>query len=275
MVKSRNRFPKEGEFIVGRIADIQQQYVYVDLLDYEGLPSEEYARGMIHISEISSRWIKNIRNHVRIGQKIVLRVMRVDENKGHVDLSLRRTNAAQRKNRMKEWKYALKFENLLQFLADEFDDMDLDQAYEKIGFPVLAFFNDNYQETIEELKENGEEILSNLTEEVKQEVRKKFLEIIDENVEISTVNIIGKIKLRFNSNNGIELIKDILSRAESIIDDKKETRDLNISYIAAPMYRIEVVSKNYLDAENILSDATELIEDEAAKYNGEFEFIRE
>jgi translation initiation factor 2 subunit 1 len=274
MVKSRTRFPQEGDFIVGRISDIQQQYVYVDLLDYKGLPSEKNARGMIHISEISSRWIKNIRNHVRIGQKIVLRVMRVDESKGHVDLSLRRTNAAQRKNRMKEWKYALKFENLLQFLADNFDDMDLDKAYEEIGFPVLAFFNDNYQETIEELKENGEEILGNLPE-VDQEVKDKFLEIIDENVEISTVNIIGKIKLKFNKEDGIDLIKDILTKAKSVIDDKKDTRDIKISYIAAPMYRMEIISKNYLDAENILSDAIELIEDHAKQYNGEFEFIRE
>ncbi|MEJ2249536.1 MAG: S1 RNA-binding domain-containing protein [Candidatus Lokiarchaeota archaeon] len=274
MVKSRNQFPREGEFIIGRISDIQQQYVYVDLLDYEGLSSEKNARGMIHISEVSSRWIKNIRNHVRIGQKIVLRVVRVDPQKGHVDLSLRRTNAAQRKNRMKEWKYALKFENLLHFLADEFDDLDLDKAYELIGFPVLGYFNDNYQETIEELKENGTEILNNLTD-VRKEIKDKFLEIVDENVEISTVNIIGKIRLKFSNHNGVDLIKEILTKAKATIGEQKETRNLNISYIAAPMYRVEITSKDYLDAENILSDALEFIEEETVKHKGEFEFIRE
>jgi translation initiation factor 2 subunit 1 len=274
MPKSRNAFPKEGDFVVARVSDIQNQYVYVDILDYEGLPYEKHARGMVHISEISSRWVKNIRNHLQEGQKVVLRVVRVNPQKGHVDLSLRRTNSAQRKNKMKEWKYAVKLENLLQFLADEFDDLTLDEAYEKIGFPVLEYFNDNYQETVESLKEKGREILNNLTD-VSDDVKDSLLKIVDENVEISIVNITGKIKLRFTQENGVELIKEALHRAQNVIDKPKDTRRLEISYIAAPFYRLEVISKDYLEAENILSDLINVIQEKAEQYNGEFEFIRE
>ncbi|KKK83062.1 hypothetical protein LCGC14_2797170, partial [marine sediment metagenome] len=106
MVKSRTNFPREGEFLVCKVTEVERQYVYVDLIDYKGLPSEDSAKGMIHISEISSRWIKNIRSFVRIGQRLVLRVLRVDKEKGHIDLSLRRVNSAQKDIRMKEWKYA-------------------------------------------------------------------------------------------------------------------------------------------------------------------------
>ena len=271
MVRSRNKFPSEGEFIVGKVVDIQDQYVYVELIDYDGLESENHARGMIHISEISSRWIKNIRNYVRIGQRVVLRVLRVDPVKGHVDLSLRKVNSAQKENRMKQWKYALKYENLLQFLTDE-TDLTLDQAYDLIGWPVLDQF-DNYQETVEELKENGEEIMNELTN-VSEEHKELFLKIIDENVKISTVEITGRIKLSFNSGNGIDLIKEFLIKAKSIIQPK-ETRHLSIHYIGAPYYRVEVISKDYLDAENILSDALEIIETNVAKNNGTFEFIRD
>jgi translation initiation factor 2 alpha subunit (eIF-2alpha) len=35
------------------------------------------------------------------------------------------------------------------------------------------------------------------------------------------------------------------------------------------------VSKDYLDAENILSDALEVIEQRVNKYQGTFEFIRD
>ncbi|MFX1259709.1 MAG: translation initiation factor IF-2 subunit alpha [Promethearchaeota archaeon] len=272
MVRSRTKFPKEGEFIVGKVSDIQNQYVYVDLIDYKGLDTEEMARGMIHISEISSRWIKNIRNFVRVGQRIVLRVLRVDEIKGHVDLSLRRVNSAQKEVRMKEWKYALKYENLLQFLIDG-SDLSLDDAYEKIGFPILENFN-SYQEAIEELKENGKEILKNL-KNVSEELKDKFLKIVNEHVDISTVNIIGKIKLSFFDPNGIDHIKETLIEAKNVIKNQKKTRNLQISYIAAPFYRLQIVSKDYLDAENILSDTLEIIEKKAEKYNGTFEFIRD
>ncbi|MFX0038247.1 MAG: translation initiation factor IF-2 subunit alpha [Promethearchaeota archaeon] len=273
MVKSRTNFPREGEFVVAKVTEVENQYVYVDLIDFAGLNSEQCARGMIHISEISSRWIKNIRNYVRIGQRIVLRVLRVDTDKGHVDLSLRRVNSAQRENRIKEWKYALKFENLLQFLLEtEGINMTLEEAYEKIGFPVLDFF-DTYQETVEGLKENGEEILSSL-EGITGEIKNALLKIIDENVSISTVSISGKVKLTFTSENGIDHIKESLANALRVIEQKK-TRNININYIAAPFYRLEVVSKDYLDAENILSDALETIEKNAEKYKGTFEFIRD
>ncbi|MFW9971102.1 MAG: translation initiation factor IF-2 subunit alpha [Candidatus Odinarchaeota archaeon] len=273
MVKSRTKFPREGEFVVAKVTEVQDQYVYVNLIDYDGLDSEESARGMIHISEISSRWIKNIRNYVRIGQRVVLRVLRVDEAKGHVDLSLRRVNSAQRENRIKEWKYALKFENLLQFLTEEDGvNMTLDEAYELIGFPVLDLF-EAHQEAVEALKEYGEDILANV-EGVSDDIKKKMLKIIDENVSISTVSISGKVKLTFTSENGIDHIKESLLNALNVIEYKK-TRNININYIAAPYYRLEVVSKDYLDAENILSDALETIEKNTLKYNGKFEFIRD
>ncbi|TFG02579.1 MAG: S1 RNA-binding domain-containing protein [Promethearchaeota archaeon] len=271
MVRSRNNFPREGEFIVGKISDIRDQYVYVDIIDYKGLENEDTAKGMIHISEISSRWIKNIRNFVRVGQRLVLRVLRVDPNKGHVDLSLRKVNSAQRENRMKEWKYALKYEVLLDFLTKE-TDLTLDEAYEKIGWPIFEKFS-SYQEAVEELKENGTEIMK-LIKGVSAEVKEAFLKIVEENVKISTVEITGKIKLSYDSENGIDLIKESLIEARDVIKPKT-TRYLDINYIAAPFYRLEVVSKDYLDAESILSDALEVIESKVAKYHGTFEFIRD
>ncbi|MFX1315647.1 MAG: translation initiation factor IF-2 subunit alpha [Promethearchaeota archaeon] len=273
MVKSRTNFPREGEFVIGKVMEIENQYVYVDLVDYKGLASEEFAKGFIHVSEISSRWIKNIRNYVRIGQRIVLRVLRVDPQKGHVDLSLRRVNSAQRENRLKEWKYAVKFENVLQFLTEtEGINLTVDEAYDLIGWPVLDQF-DSYQETLDNLKENGEEILEGL-EGISENIKTVLLKIIDENVKISTVSISGKIKLSFISENGVDYIKESLIEAKNIIKSK-QTRGINISYIAAPYYRLEIISKDYLDAENILSDALEIIEQKAAKYDGSFEFIRD
>ncbi len=273
MVKSRRKFPKEGEFIVSKVTEIEKQYVYVDLIDYAGLDSDKLARGMIHISEISSRWIKNIRNFVRVGQRMVLRVLGVDQYKGHVDLSLRRVSSGQKESRMKEWKYALKFENLLQFLTESDGIvLTLDQAYDLIGFPVLDL-GDSYQEAVEELKENGEEILSNINN-ISDDIRNTLLKIIDDNVKISTVTISGKIKLSFNSENGIDLIKNSLLEGLNVIKST-ETRNINISYIAAPFYRLEIVSKDYLDAEDILSDVLETIEQKTDEGKGSLEFIRD
>ena len=273
MVKIKTPFPKEGDFVVGRAVNLEQQYIYVDLADYDGLPSEEHARGMIHVSEVSSRWIKNIRNYVRIGQIIVCRVLRVDPSKGHIDLSLRRVNSAQKKKVLKERKYAVKFENLLQFLTEaEGIKMSLDEAYELIGWPILELF-DYYQETIETLKENGDQVFQNLTS-IPESIKEAFLKIVDENVEIATVRISGKVKLMYTDGDGIEKIKETFLNIKNIIENPRDTRKLEISYIGAPFYKIEVTSKDYLDAENILSDAVEILDSNTSKHKGSFELIR-
>ena len=266
------KFPSEGDFVVGKVTDIQSQYVYVDLMDYEGLPSEEHAQGMMHISEISSRWIRNIRNFVRVGQRMILRVLKVDTYKGHIDLSLKRVNSAQRKNKMKEWKYALKLENILQFFADEVG-ISLREAYEEIAFPVLGRFNYEYQECVEELKEHGDTILEEF-KDIPKDHREAFLKIVDENVEISTVSVKGELRLKYTLSDGIEKIKETLKEAIGVVENQKKTRNISISYVAAPLYRMEVTSKDYLDAESILSDALEVVEQKAEKYGGEYEFLR-
>ena len=273
MVKIKTPFPKEGDFVVGRAVNLEQQYIYVDLADYDGLPSEEHARGMIHVSEVSSRWIKNIRNYVRIGQIIVCRVLRVDPAKGHIDLSLRRVNSAQKKKVLKERKYAVKFENLLQFLTEaEGINMSLDEAYEQVGWPILDLF-DYYQEAIETLKESGEQIFQDLPS-ISENIKKAFLKIVDENVEIATVKISGKVKLMYSDGDGVDKIKDTFINIKKIIENPRDTRKLDISYVGAPFYKIEVTSKDYLDAENILSDVVEILESKTTKFNGSFELIR-
>jgi translation initiation factor 2 subunit 1 len=274
MVKNKENLPREGAFIMGRVVDIQDQYIYVDLPDYEGLPSEETARGMIHISEISSRWVKNIRSIVRIGQRLVLRVIKVVPDKGQIDLSLRRVNSAQKDLIAKEHKYANKFENLLQFLTEtEGIDLTLDQAYELLGWPIKDQF-DLYQETLEALKEEGQEILDEF-DNISDDIKKAFLKIIEENVEVSTVNIKGKIKLVNKSGDGITKIKETLNKVMNVVAKPKATRHINLSYLGAPFYRIDITSKDYLDAEGILSEAIEVLENSTQDSESSYEFIRD
>ncbi|MFW9948962.1 MAG: S1 RNA-binding domain-containing protein [Candidatus Thorarchaeota archaeon] len=274
MVKNKTPFPKEGDFVIGRVSDVQSQYIYVELMDYEGFNSEETARGMIHISEVSSRWVKNIRSVVRINQKLVLRVIKVVPDKGQVDLSLRRVNSAQRDKVLKENKYANKFENLLQFLTEaEGINMTLDQAYEMLGWPIKDQYND-YQDAVEALKEDGRTILDEL-DGIPENIKEIFLKIVDENVEISTVSIIGKLKLINTSGDGIDKIKDSLNEALKVIKAPKLTRMLSFSYLGAPFYRIEVISKDYIDAESILSETLSVLESKTKQYEGIMEFIRD
>ncbi|MHA1382393.1 MAG: S1 RNA-binding domain-containing protein [Candidatus Helarchaeota archaeon] len=65
-------WPDVGELVVGTVVRVERHGAYVILDEY--MKKE----GLIHISEISSSWIRNIRRFVREKQKVVARVLRVN-----------------------------------------------------------------------------------------------------------------------------------------------------------------------------------------------------
>ena len=115
MVKKKKAFPEEGEFVIGTITKISSHGAYATLDEFDN------KEGLIHISEIASTWVRNIRNYVREKQKVVAKVLRIDAAKEQIDLSLRRVTNAMRRNKITEWKRSQKADNLLELVAKQLD----------------------------------------------------------------------------------------------------------------------------------------------------------
>lgn len=86
----KRAFPEVGELVIATVDSVKDYGAFVKLDEY---PDKI---GFVHITEISSGWVKYIRDYVREGQKIVCQVMNVTPSKGHVDLSLKRVNDHQK-----------------------------------------------------------------------------------------------------------------------------------------------------------------------------------
>src|SRR3989304_9293531 len=97
MSSKRPEWPEAGDLIIATIQSVTDYGAYAKLDEYD-------KEGLLHVSEISSSWIRNIRDFVREGQKIVLKVLRVDLEKGHIDLSLRRATKREKIEKMKSYK---------------------------------------------------------------------------------------------------------------------------------------------------------------------------
>ena len=103
----KKEYPEEGELIVGTVVKVQNFGAFVALDEY---PRKE---GFIHIAEIATGWVKRIRNHIKEKQKVVCKVMHIDRAKDHVDLSLKRVNEHQKRDKIQLWKNSQKAEKLL------------------------------------------------------------------------------------------------------------------------------------------------------------------
>src|SRR4030066_1260708 len=128
MSERKPAFPEIGDLIIATIETVTDYGAYAKLDEYN-------KRGLLHVSEISSSWIRNIRDFVREGQKMVLKVLRVDVEKGHIDLSLRRVTKRERIEKIKFWKKDRKAEALLKAVTEK-DGRTAQEVYEKVVVPI-------------------------------------------------------------------------------------------------------------------------------------------
>ena len=74
-------FPENGELVVCSVTNVKNFGAFVTLDEYDG------KEGFIHVRDIASGWVKYVRDFIREGQKVVCKVLGVDSQKGHIDLS--------------------------------------------------------------------------------------------------------------------------------------------------------------------------------------------
>ncbi|TMI33648.1 S1 RNA-binding domain-containing protein [Candidatus Bathyarchaeota archaeon] len=72
---SQPLMPEVGDLVVTTVTRVEDYGAYVKLDEFSGI------EGLVHISEISTTWVRNIREHARQGQKLVLKVLRVEKLK--------------------------------------------------------------------------------------------------------------------------------------------------------------------------------------------------
>ena len=68
-------YPDRNELVVVKVTQILDYGVFAELLEYGN------AKGFIHISNVSSSWVKNIRNVVKSNQVRVAKVLNIDVEK--------------------------------------------------------------------------------------------------------------------------------------------------------------------------------------------------
>lgn len=75
---------KEGKIIKGTVTGIEPYGIFVSF--------DDYYSGLIHISEISYNFVKDINSFVKIGDVINTEIIGIDEDSNHLKLSIKNIN---------------------------------------------------------------------------------------------------------------------------------------------------------------------------------------
>jgi translation initiation factor 2 subunit 1 len=263
MVRKRSEWPSVDELVLCTVKEVFDQGAFVTLDEYGG------KEGMVHISEVASGWIKNIRDHVREGQKVVCRVLTVHPERNVVDLSIRRVKDSERRWKVERFKLEQRAEKLLELAAKRMKK-SLDRAYEEVGYALQERFGDLYAAF-----EAAAQDPKALEEALKRKKRwaKVLTELASTLIKTPTYRITGELKLTISAPNGVEILKSAMLKARN--DYSKEGVKVDFYTVGSPRYRIEVSAPSYKEAEIIMRQAAERVIAEIEEAGGEGEFRRE
>ena len=255
-------WPEPGELVVGEVTEIENFGVFVDLKEY---PDK---RGLVHISEVASGWIKNVRDHVREGQVVVAKVLDVDESSQQIDLSVKDVNDHQHSEKIQEWKNDQKAD---KWLAIALGDDIPDDQYQRIAGEFLEEYGSLY-DGFEAAAIHGSEAIEDL--DLEDDEVSAIVDTARENVSVPYVTVTGYVDLTSASPDGVDAIKAALEAAEGNGEVPEEV-ELEVGYVGAPEYRIKVQAPDYKTAEDQLERSAARAEEAIESHGGEATFHRE
>lgn len=246
-MRNYKEYPEEGELVVIEIKDVNPHSVYAEMEGYEH-------EGMIHISEVSRSWVRDIKKHVKEGEKEVAQVLKVDKDKEQISISLKRVNDKQKREKMQEWKKEEKAEKLLKKVGEELGK-DEEELYEKVAFPFQKKFDGTFNGFEKALvdKEKVEEVLGN-------DIFKAVEKVAKENISTKNAEMESVMNIEVPGSDGIETIRKALD-----VGEKAE-----VSYLSAPKYKIKAWGLNRSKCKKKMKETVKDIREEIESNGGTF-----
>ncbi|KAK4193865.1 mitochondrial carrier domain-containing protein [Podospora australis] len=123
------KYPEIDSFVMVNVKQIADMGAYVKLLEYDNID------GMILLSELSRRRIRSIQKLIRVGRNEVVVVLRVDKEKGYIDLSKRRVSPEDIVRCEERYNKSKIVHSIMRHVAEK-TLTPIESLYETIGWPL-------------------------------------------------------------------------------------------------------------------------------------------
>ncbi len=245
MLLKKTGFPQDEELVLCTVTGVNPHSVFCTLDEYGG------RTGMIHISEVAPGRIRNIREFVQEGKKVVCKVLQTNKEKGHIDLSLRRVNEGQKRTKLNQIKQEQLAEKIIEYAAKQLGESNL-TLYNKLSEKLVPAYG-----TIFAGLEQAATDQLNLETIVDKKIAKLLTDAVKARIKPPEVKIGGDLKLTSYSPNGVQEIKETLGIAVKA--------GIQVRYLGAGTYHFEVIAEDYKEAERKLKEGLDPVLEHSKK----------
>jgi len=255
-----NKFPEIESVVMVNVRNIADMGAYVSLLEFDNI------EGMILLSELSRRRIRSIHKLIRVNRNEVVMVLRVDEDKGYIDLSKRRVSPEDVAACEDRFNKAKAVHGVLRHLAER-RKLYLKDLYEKIGWPLYKKYGHAYDAFKLAISDDNPvdpfEIID-IPEDFKAELKAYILRRLAP----QQVKIRSDIEVSCFTYAGIDAIREALFAG---IQLSTENMKIKINLIAPPIYVLSTMTYEKEAGINLLQKAIDAIRESISSKGGKID----
>ncbi|GAA6053646.1 hypothetical protein JCM3770_001678 [Rhodotorula araucariae] len=217
------KFPEVEDVVMVQVKQIQEMGAYVKLLEYDNI------EGMILLSELSRRRIRSIQKLIRVGRNEVVVVMRVDKEKGYIDLSKRRVSPEDVIKCEERYNKSKTVHTIMRHVAER-TNKEIEEVNSLVAWPLFKKYGHAYDAFKLSITEPdsvfaGLDIPEDIFTELRINIAKRLTP--------QPVKIRADLEVTNFAYNGILTIQEALAAGEAL---STEEIPIKIRLVAPPLY---------------------------------------
>ena len=261
-----DKFPEVDDVVMVQVKSIAEMGAYVQLLEYNNI------EGMILLSELTRRRIRSVSKLIKVGRVEPVMVLRVDKEKGYIDLSKRRVSPEDVQACEEKYNKSKMVHSIMRHVA-ETTNASLPDLYEYMGWPLYQKYGHAF-EAFKHMVSDPDKILSELTRPddngnqvpaVDDAVKDALVKDIRRRMTPQPLKIRADVELTCFAYDGVLHIKDAMKAAAAV---STEDCKVKVSLVASPLY---VITTQTLDKDfgvKLVDSAVEAATAEIVKHDG-------
>ncbi|XP_045460928.1 eukaryotic translation initiation factor 2 subunit 1 [Harmonia axyridis] len=260
----KEKYPEVEDVVMVNVRAIAEMGAYVHLLEYKNI------EGMILLSELSRRRIRSINKLIRVGKTEPVVVIRVDKDKGYIDLSKRRVSAEDVEKCTERFAKAKAVNSILRHVAELLryeTDEQLEELYQKTAWYFEEKYKKNKASAYDFFKQAvvDPSILAEC--DLDENTKEVLLNNIKRKLTSQAVKVRADIECACYGYEGIDAVKTALKAG---LDLSTEELPIKINLIAPPLYVMTTSTPEKQDGLKALNDAIEVIKKTISGLGGVF-----
>lgn len=183
-----NEFPEIDDVVMVQVRSIAEMGAYVALLEYNN------TEGMILLSELTRRRIRSVNKLIRVGKQEVCMVLRVDKEKGYIDLSKRRVSAEDVAKCDERFQRSKAVHSIVRHVS-EVQRVEMEALYRKTAWRLYAKFGHAYEAFCAAITDPDSIFNAELMPELEPELRDCMLDNIKKRLTPTAIKIRADIEV--------------------------------------------------------------------------------